>query len=87
MRVRAMQTAGTSGKRAIRKPPSLREEAGGFALLSNELRNHRLDYTLYNRRTRCRLTPGCPGWNYFLFDHVTYKMAMFDPEQAARWRG
>lgn len=46
-----------------------------------------MDYTLYNRRTRCRLTAGCPGWNYFLFDHVTYKMAMFDPEQAARWRG
>lgn len=24
------------------------------------------DYDLWNRRTRCRFTPGCEGWNKFL---------------------
>lgn len=23
------------------------------------------DYSLWNRRTKCRLTPGCTGWNRF----------------------
>ncbi len=25
-----------------------------------------LDYDLWGRRTRCRLTPGCNGWNSFM---------------------
>lgn len=25
------------------------------------------DYDLWGRRTRCRLTPGCEGWNTFLY--------------------
>jgi hypothetical protein len=26
------------------------------------------DYSLWNRRTKCRLTEGCPGWNRFYCD-------------------
>jgi len=25
------------------------------------------DFSFYNRRCRCRLTPGCEGWNQFYF--------------------
>jgi hypothetical protein len=25
------------------------------------------DYDLWNRRTRCRITDGCTGWNRFYF--------------------
>jgi len=27
-----------------------------------------LDYSLWNRRTECRLTDGCTGWNRFYCD-------------------
>lgn len=35
---------------------ALREKVGG-------------GYSLVNRRCKCRLTPGCKGWNYFLYLH------------------
>jgi hypothetical protein len=35
---------------------ALRERVGG-------------EYSLVNRRCRCRLTPGCQGWNKFRYMH------------------
>lgn len=40
---------------------ALREKVGG-------------SYSLQNRRCRCRLTPGCPGWNQF-----DYLLGVFRP--------
>lgn len=42
------------------------------------------DYNLANRRCRCRLTPGCQGWNRFFFCSGVYR-PLFTPEQADRW--
>lgn len=34
------------------------------------------DYSLWNRRCKCRLKPGCPGWNKFHFLHGVYRLMM-----------
>lgn len=31
------------------------------------------DYSLWNRRCKCRLTPGCTGWNKFHYLHGVYR--------------
>jgi hypothetical protein len=42
------------------------------------------DYCLVNRRCRCRLTPGCAGWNRFHYLHGVYR-PLWDDATAERW--
>lgn len=42
------------------------------------------EFNLLNRRCRCRLTPGCTGWNRFFFRSGVYR-PLFTPEQSGRW--
>jgi hypothetical protein len=44
-----------------------------------------MDYSLWNKRTRCRLTPGCRGWNTFRFEHGPWAYGLFDDKQIGRW--
>lgn len=41
------------------------------------------DYSLWNRRCRCRLTEGCTGWNRFRYVNGM-AWAMWDDEGAKR---
>lgn len=50
---------------------ALRERVGG-------------SYSLLNRRCPCRLTPGCNGWNAFLYQQGVFR-PLRDEETAARW--
>lgn len=43
-----------------------------------------LDFTLDNRRCRCRLTPGCDGWNTFFHLSGVYR-PIFSARQADIW--
>ena len=43
------------------------------------------DYSLINRRCRCRLTDGCPGWNRFYHRRSGVFLPLWDDETAARW--
>ena len=43
------------------------------------------DYSLFNRRCRCRLSDGCPGWNRFLHRRSSVFLPMWDDETALRW--
>ncbi len=48
---------------------ALREKVGG-------------SYSLWNRRCRCRLTPGCRGWNMFMHNgHGGFYNIMRDPDR------
>ncbi|NOW44126.1 hypothetical protein FHW96_000253 [Novosphingobium sp. SG751A] len=42
------------------------------------------DYSLVNRRCRCRLTPGCNGWNRFMFLNGVMRH-LADNEHFDRW--
>lgn len=42
------------------------------------------NYSLWNRRCRCRLTEGCTGWNRFRYVNGM-AWAMWDDEVARRW--
>lgn len=42
------------------------------------------DYSLVGRRCRCRITPGCAGWNSFYFLSGVYRPLWRD-QDAARW--
>lgn len=42
-------------------------------------------YSLFNRRCRCKLLPGCEGWNYFLHDRSGVWLPFRDAETANRW--
>ncbi len=42
------------------------------------------DYSLINRRCRCRLTEGCGGWNRFYVLHGVYR-PLWDDVAARRW--
>lgn len=42
------------------------------------------DYSLVNRRCRCRLTPGCTGWNVFDYLRGVYR-PLRDRETGLRW--
>ena len=50
---------------------TLREKVGG-------------SYSLVNRRCRCRLTPGCRGWNRFFYINGVYR-PLWDYQTADRW--
>lgn len=45
------------------------------------------DYSLVNRRCRCRILPGCPGWNrfYYAMGRNTWTRHLFDEATATRW--
>ncbi|MDR6511478.1 hypothetical protein J2792_002350 [Novosphingobium capsulatum] len=51
--------------------PALRERVGG-------------SYSLLNRRCKCRLTPGCKGWNKFMYLHGVMRI-LADEETRRRW--
>ena len=42
------------------------------------------DYSLVNRRGRCRLTRGCVGWNRFYVRHGPY-VGLWDEKAGFRW--
>lgn len=42
------------------------------------------DYSLINRRCRCRITPGCMGWNRFRYVHGVSRR-LWDDVTADRW--
>lgn len=42
------------------------------------------DYSLINRRCRCRLTPGCKGWNKFDYLLGVYR-PLADTDTHDRW--
>lgn len=42
------------------------------------------DYSLIDRRCRCRLTPDCQGWNRFLYYHAVFRPLWTD-EAIERW--
>ncbi len=42
------------------------------------------EYSLFNRRCRCRLTPDCTGWNRFYY-LKGMAWAMWDDATADRW--
>lgn len=58
-------------KRAQVDLVALREKVGGH-------------FTLKNRRTPCRLTPGCSGWNKFKFLHGVYRN-LWDDKTELKW--
>lgn len=41
-------------------------------------------YSLINRRTRCKLTPGCQGWVKFHYLHGVFR-PLWDEAAEARW--
>ncbi|MFZ3484234.1 hypothetical protein [Sphingomonas sp. 3-13AW] len=42
------------------------------------------DYSLIGRRCRCRITPGCAGWNHFYYLHGVFRPLWSDAD-LARW--
>ena len=44
-----------------------------------------LSYSLYNRRTRCRLTTRCDGWNVFGYSAGIWVYHLYDEAQLSRW--
>lgn len=42
------------------------------------------EYSLVNRRCRCRLTDGCKGWNRFFVLHGAY-VGLWDAKAGYRW--
>jgi hypothetical protein len=43
------------------------------------------DYSLWHRRTRCTLTPDCPGWITFRHWGSQWLAHMYDDDDIARW--
>ncbi len=43
------------------------------------------DYSLVHRRSRCKLTPGCPGWVLFDYSTGTWTWHLYDDNDEARW--
>ncbi|RDV06453.1 hypothetical protein DXH95_03230 [Sphingorhabdus pulchriflava] len=41
-------------------------------------------YSLFNRRCRCALTPGCPGWVRFFYLHGVWR-PLWDEGTMLRW--
>jgi hypothetical protein len=41
------------------------------------------DYSLINRRCRCRMTTGCHGWNRFFYRQAVYRPLW---NEATKWR-
>lgn len=42
------------------------------------------NYSLINRRTRCKLTPGCTGWVRFHYLHGVFR-PLWDDDTGERW--
>lgn len=42
------------------------------------------DYSLINRRSHCRMTPGCTGWNRFYYLQATYR-PLWTHERSIGW--
>lgn len=42
------------------------------------------EYSLINRRCRCRITPGCKGWNTFRYLWGVYR-GLYDDRAQERW--
>lgn len=42
------------------------------------------EYSLINRRSRCKLTEGCKGWNLFYVRHGPY-VGLWDEKAGIRW--
>ncbi|CAD7335417.1 hypothetical protein SPHS8_00497 [Sphingobium sp. S8] len=45
------------------------------------------DYSLVNRRCRCRMTEDCPGWNRFHYLHGVMRPLWRDEDVLIRWFG
>ena len=43
------------------------------------------DYSLFNRRCRCKLTPDCPGWNSFRYQRGPWAYGLYDEKTEMRW--
>lgn len=43
------------------------------------------DYSLFNRRTRCRMTEGCTGWVTFRYQRGCWAYALYDEQTEMRW--
>jgi len=43
-------------------------------------------FKLWNKRTRCRLTTGCSGWNTFSYSNGTWVYRLYDEAQLDRWQ-
>lgn len=42
-------------------------------------------YSLFNRRSRCKLNIGCDGWNSFMHSRSAVLLPLRDNETADRW--
>jgi hypothetical protein len=42
-------------------------------------------FRMTNRRTRCRLTAGCDGWNVFSYKHGPWLYHLYTAEQEMQW--
>jgi hypothetical protein len=42
-------------------------------------------FSMTNRRTRCRLTRGCDGWNVFRYQRGPWVYPLYSEEQDERW--
>lgn len=42
------------------------------------------DYSLINRRCRCRITPGCRGWNRFHYFYLVYR-PLWEERMVLKW--
>ena len=42
-------------------------------------------FSLFNKRTRCRLKTGCAGWNVFGYTHGPWVYPLYDDRQLALW--
>jgi hypothetical protein len=42
------------------------------------------DYSLIDRRCRCRLTPGCRGWNRFYYRQAVFR-PLWSDATGSRW--
>jgi len=43
------------------------------------------DFRLFNKRTRCRMTEGCQGWNRFWCNRGAVFLPMWDDDTAEAW--
>lgn len=43
------------------------------------------DYSLWHRRSKCRITLGCEGWNVFEYSTGTWWWHMYDEADEDRW--
>ena len=44
-----------------------------------------MTYSLFNRRTRCRMTEGCTGWVTFRYQRGAWAYGLYDEATEMRW--